>query len=133
MNICPLQLSIFRRLSWLQICSDLREIGCVRGKFFSMSHICNEMCSKPKIFLAFLSKLLCFSFILALVFIELAIPFLMHLPVEKHKIIIKNGQLKYNYQCCFKIDAIFTVIYKQNLLNFRHHFLFGVSSKISSF
>jgi hypothetical protein len=23
--------------------------------------------------------------------------------------------------------------YKQNLLNFRHHFLFGVSSKISSF
>jgi hypothetical protein len=29
--------------------------------------------------------------------------------------------------------TVFTAIYKQNLLNFRHHFLFGVSSKISSF
>ena len=58
----------------------------------------------------------------------------MHLPVEKHKIIVKNCQLKYNYQWCFKIDAIFTaILYKQNLVNFRHHFLFGVSSKISSF
>jgi hypothetical protein len=56
----------------------------------------------------------------------------MHLPVEKHKIIVKNCQLKYNYQLCFKIDAIFKP-YKQNLLNFRHNFLFGVSSKISYF
>ena len=36
----------------------------VKRQFFSMSRICNEKCSKPKIFLAFLSKLLCFSFIL---------------------------------------------------------------------
>jgi hypothetical protein len=57
----------------------------------------------------------------------------MHLPVEKHKIIVKNCQLKYEYQRCFKIDAMYLQPYKQNLLNFRHHFLFGVSSKISSF
>ena len=37
---------------------------CVMWQFFSMSRICNEKCSKPKIFLASLSKLLCFSFIL---------------------------------------------------------------------
>ena len=36
----------------------------IKRQFFSMSRICNEKCSKPKIFLAFLSKLLCFSFIL---------------------------------------------------------------------
>jgi hypothetical protein len=36
----------------------------VKRQFFSMSLICNEKCSKPKIFFAFLSKLLCFSFIL---------------------------------------------------------------------
>jgi hypothetical protein len=35
----------------------------------------------------------------------------MHLPVEKHKIIVKNCQLKYNYQWCFKIDAIFTAMH----------------------
>jgi hemicentin len=35
-----------------------------KRQFFSMSRICNEKCSKPKIFLAFLSKLLCLSFIL---------------------------------------------------------------------
>jgi hypothetical protein len=35
-----------------------------KRQFFSMSRICNEKCSKPKIFLAFLSKLLCFSFVL---------------------------------------------------------------------
>jgi hypothetical protein len=35
-----------------------------KRQFFSMSRICNEKCSKPKIFLASLSKLLCFSFIL---------------------------------------------------------------------
>jgi hypothetical protein len=28
---------------------------------------------------------------------------------------------------------IFSAIYKQNLLNFKHHFLFDVPSKISSF
>ncbi len=32
-----------------------------------------------------------------------------------------------------KIAAIFTAMYKQNLLNFCHHFLFGVPSKISSY
>jgi hypothetical protein len=31
---------------------------------FSMSRICDEKCSKPKIFLVFLSKLVCFSSIL---------------------------------------------------------------------
>jgi hypothetical protein len=36
----------------------------VKRQFFSMSRICNEKCSKLKIFLAFLSKLLCFTFIL---------------------------------------------------------------------
>jgi hypothetical protein len=36
----------------------------IKRQFFSMSRFCNEKCSKPKIFLAFLSKLLCFSFIL---------------------------------------------------------------------
>jgi hypothetical protein len=34
----------------------------VKRQFFSMSHICNEKCSKPIIFLAFLSK----YFVLAL-------------------------------------------------------------------
>ena len=34
--------------------------------------------------------------------------------------------MKYNYQWCFKIDAIYLQPYKQNLLNFRHNFLFGV-------
>jgi hypothetical protein len=33
------------------------------GGNFSTSRICDEKCSKPKIFLALLSKLLCFSFI----------------------------------------------------------------------
>jgi hypothetical protein len=45
-------------------------VGVIKRQFFSMSRICNEKCSKPKIFLAFLSKLLCFSFIHW--FIELA-------------------------------------------------------------
>ncbi len=36
----------------------------LRGSFFSMSRICDKKRSKPKIFLAFLSKLFCFSFIL---------------------------------------------------------------------
>jgi hypothetical protein len=36
----------------------------IKRQCFSMSRICNEKCSEPKIFLAFLSKLLCFSFIL---------------------------------------------------------------------
>ena len=36
----------------------------IKRQFFSMSRICNEKCSKPKIFLAFLSKLLRSSFIL---------------------------------------------------------------------
>ena len=40
------------------------DADTLRGNFFSMSRICNEKCSKPKIFLAFLSKLLCFSFTL---------------------------------------------------------------------
>jgi hypothetical protein len=40
-------------------------INTIKRQFFSMSRICNEKCSKPKIFLAFLSKLLCFSFILS--------------------------------------------------------------------
>jgi predicted acyl esterase len=30
---------------------------------FSMSHICDEKLSKPKIFLAYISKVLCFRFI----------------------------------------------------------------------
>ena len=47
----------------------------------------------------------------------------MHLPVEKNKIIV-NDALKLTP--CLQP-------YKQNLLNFRHNFLFGVSSKISSF
>ena len=34
---------------------------------------------------------------------------------------------------CFEIAAIFRTMYKQNLLNFWQHFLFGVSSKISSY
>jgi hypothetical protein len=57
----------------------------------------------------------------------------MHLLVEKNKIIVKNCQLKYN----FINDALkltpYLQPYEQKLLNFRHHFLFGVSSKISSF
>ena len=59
----------------------------------------------------------------------------MYLAVEKHKIIIKYCQFKYNYHWCCKIDAIFIQQYKQNLLNFRHRFLFafGVPSKITSF
>jgi hypothetical protein len=36
----------------------------IKRQLFSMSRICNEKCSKPKIFLAFLSESLCFSFIL---------------------------------------------------------------------
>ena len=42
----------------------ITKVQRVKRQFFSMSRICNEKCSKPKIFLAFLSKLLCFSFIL---------------------------------------------------------------------
>ena len=38
--------------------------GYIKKPFFSMSRICDKKRSKPKIFLAFLSKLLCFSFIL---------------------------------------------------------------------
>ena len=76
-----------------------------------MSRIGDEKCSKPKIFLAFLSKLLCFE----------------------TQIIVKHCQFKYNYHRCCKIDAIFIQHYKQNFLNFRHHFVFGVPSKISSF
>jgi hypothetical protein len=49
---------------------------------------------------------------------------------EKVKIIVKYCQFKYNYHWCCKIDAIFIQQYKQNLLNFRHHFLFGVPSSI---
>ncbi len=41
-----------------------------KRQFFSMSRICDKKHSKPKIFLAFLPKLLCFSFIL--LFIQLA-------------------------------------------------------------
>jgi hypothetical protein len=46
-----------------------RFLGTTQSKhskrqFFWMLCICDEKCSKPKIFLAFLSKLLCFSFIL---------------------------------------------------------------------
>jgi hypothetical protein len=36
----------------------------IKRQLFSMSRICDVKCSKPKIFLAFLSNLLCFSFIL---------------------------------------------------------------------
>ena len=37
----------------------------IKRQFFSMSRICDEKCSEPKIFLAYLSKLLCsLSFIL---------------------------------------------------------------------
>jgi hypothetical protein len=35
----------------------------IKRQFFSISRICDEKCSKPKIVLAFFSKLLCFSFI----------------------------------------------------------------------
>ena len=52
----------------------------------------------------------------------------MHLQVAKHKIIVKNTIIN---------DALklmpYLQPYKQNLLNFRHHFVFGVPSKISSF
>jgi hypothetical protein len=40
------------------------EIVIKEAIFFNVRRICNEKCSKPKIFLASLSKLLCFSFIL---------------------------------------------------------------------
>ena len=46
----------------------------------------------------------------------------LYLAVEKH-----------NYHWCCKIDAIFIQQYNQNLLNFKHRYLFGVPSKISSF
>ena len=57
----------------------------------------------------------------------------MHLPVEKHKIIAKKFQLNYTIiNDALKVTP-YLQQYKQNLLNFRRHFLFGVSSKISSF
>jgi hypothetical protein len=40
------------------------QVILLERQFFSMSRICDEKCSKPKIFLAYISKLLCFSFIL---------------------------------------------------------------------
>jgi hypothetical protein len=49
-------------LIWAKKVNFRKEL--IKRQFFSMSRICNEKCSKPKIFLAFLSKLLCFSFIL---------------------------------------------------------------------
>ena len=57
---------VFEKLTSVCFIQISRETILLRIKrqFFSMSRICNEKCSKPKIFLAFLSKLLCFSFIL---------------------------------------------------------------------
>jgi hypothetical protein len=50
----------------------------------------------------------------------------MYLAVEKHKIIVKYCQFNTIIINGCKIDAIFLQEYKQNLLNFRHHFFFGV-------
>jgi hypothetical protein len=41
-----------------------QRMGVKKKAIFSMSRICDEKCSKAKIFLAFLPKLLCFNFIL---------------------------------------------------------------------
>jgi hypothetical protein len=55
----------------------------------------------------------------------------LHYGLDFH---FKYCQFKYNYHSCCKIDAIFMYSnISQNLLNFRHHFLFGVQVKISFF
>jgi hypothetical protein len=54
----------------------------------------------------------------------------MHLPVEKHKIIVVNENTI--IKDALKLTP-YLQPYKQNLLNFRHHFLFGLSSKIFLF
>jgi hypothetical protein len=55
--------NIFGSNLWQELALFL-VVLLIKRQFFSMTRICNEKCSKPKIFLAFLSKLLCFSFIL---------------------------------------------------------------------
>jgi hypothetical protein len=60
-----------------------------------MSRICNEKCSKLKIFWRSSQNHFVFALFSSL---YSWLPFLMHLPVEKHKIIVKNCRLKYNYQ-----------------------------------
>ncbi len=59
-------LSVFEKLTSAYFSQIPREIILllVKRQFFSMSRICDKKRSKPKIVLAFLSKLLCFSFIL---------------------------------------------------------------------
>jgi hypothetical protein len=57
----------------------------------------------------------------------------MHLPVEKHKMIVKKLSIKIHAISNDTLKATpYLLQYKQNLLNFRHHFLFGVPSTISS-
>ena len=62
--VCP---GLYRSLDWntpTNVVLRNNDWKTFKRQFFSMSRIYNEKCSKPKIFLAFLSESLCFCFIL---------------------------------------------------------------------
>ena len=79
------------------------------------------------------------NFVLALfcsLHMQLATFLNVNLAVENHKTIVKS----YQFKSIIDTDAVKLTPYiviqqyiKQNLLNFRQHFLFAVPSKISSF